>query len=445
MSDDQFPFGGADKNDERRDGNLVDGDQFFGSAETASPTAASPTAARLHSLRGISWSTFFGGTLPAGILVSLNYYRLGKKRQAAIALGVAWIVTLLILAGIYSLPDDVDIPNSAFYFPILLVTSWVAKWFQGGLFEKHRREGGEFVSSWRSIGVAILCYPVIFGIAIAFVILDETSYGTELVVDGDTVYFIGDIGEGEARQLAKQLQEEAYFDGTDSFIQFGRDDGLRFICFPLQQDAWNSVDVQDYYRALGRRLANTFGWDEVVIRLTDAEFEPYKEFVETPQEAPAALEFTGAFKSKTYLSHHDHSLHASKVVSAASLSFAALDKLRRINAGEGAALFPVSDQSLEERSIGGDALFDRPRGHEEICHPETVGQHLEPLSRQVVLRQVAGDEVFKKRFGCRLRVVAHHCFVPHRRGEVVNKVPEVAFFEVEHRDAIGLRLIEDVE
>ncbi len=61
-------------------------------------------------------STFFGGPIPAGILIYKNFKRLGDDRKAMLTLILTLIFTSALFYGLMQLPDEISdkLPNILF-------------------------------------------------------------------------------------------------------------------------------------------------------------------------------------------------------------------------------------------------------------------------------------------------------------------------------------------
>ena len=81
---------------------------------------------KLFSEKQVAVSGVLGGPLPAGILFYLNYKRLGKEKEAYIAIAVTLLFTVILLFTLIALPGDLlsKIPDSVFSgFYGILITS----------------------------------------------------------------------------------------------------------------------------------------------------------------------------------------------------------------------------------------------------------------------------------------------------------------------------------
>ena len=134
-------------------------------------TAARP-AYKLFSIWSIILATIFGAPVAGGIVMAINYKRLGFPGKATHAVVWSAVATAVILAIAVFMPEDIHIPNMAFVIPQLVVMYLLAKTLQGPAMETHQAQGGPCASAWLAAGIGLLSMIAIFfvlGVA-AFVI-----------------------------------------------------------------------------------------------------------------------------------------------------------------------------------------------------------------------------------------------------------------------------------
>ncbi len=153
---------------------------------------------KLFSQKAIAITTYFGGPAAAGYLVKKNYesYDQSEKGKKAFIIGI--ISTLLIFAGIFSIPEHIidKIPNAvipAIYTGIIYL---IVEKIQGQWLKEHKESGGEFYSGRKATGIG----------AIFMVILLALIMGTAFIAgdlskpDFDTVTY--------DKEVAKFIQNE---------------------------------------------------------------------------------------------------------------------------------------------------------------------------------------------------------------------------------------------
>lgn len=111
---------------------------------------------RLFSLRSVMLATAIGSPWAGGIVMAVNYWRLG--RLGAAVHSVVW--TLLFSAAlvllVVLLPDEVYIPTVIYILVQIGGMFYAAQWFQGAVLEEHRRRGGPPASDWGAAGIGFL-------------------------------------------------------------------------------------------------------------------------------------------------------------------------------------------------------------------------------------------------------------------------------------------------
>jgi hypothetical protein len=76
-----------------------------------------------------------------------------------------------IFGIIMILPDEINVPNSVFWVPQIIVMYLLAKSFQGPVVETHQRLGGPMASAWGAAAIGILFAVIVFGAIIGIVML----------------------------------------------------------------------------------------------------------------------------------------------------------------------------------------------------------------------------------------------------------------------------------
>jgi hypothetical protein len=130
---------------------------------------------KLYSPGSIVLATFFGSPVAGGIVMAINYKRLGRLVAAVHAVVWTVVFTAAIITVAMILPDDVHIPNSAFVVPQLIAMYFLAASLQGRDLEEHQRRGGLRASAWGAAGIGVLV-----GVAIAVMVFG-TIFGVVML------------------------------------------------------------------------------------------------------------------------------------------------------------------------------------------------------------------------------------------------------------------------
>jgi hypothetical protein len=75
----------------------------------------------LHPLRGMVWAAFWGTPVAAGLVMAINYSRVGNKSAARNSVVIGVLASVALFAIIFAIPDDISdsIPDAVFYIPQL--------------------------------------------------------------------------------------------------------------------------------------------------------------------------------------------------------------------------------------------------------------------------------------------------------------------------------------
>lgn len=130
---------------------------------------------RFYSQRAITIATYFGGPLVAGYLVKKNYETLGQPDNAKKSLIIGIVSTILIFAGIFSIPEEIidKIPNALIPLIYTGIIYLIVERVQGESIKNHKESGGEFYSGWKAAGVGAIAMLIVAGIALTtFIAID---------------------------------------------------------------------------------------------------------------------------------------------------------------------------------------------------------------------------------------------------------------------------------
>lgn len=129
-----------------------------------------PPEYKLYSVGGIALATFLGSLLAGGILLAMNLFRLRRAMAGWWILAAGAVCTVAVLAIGFLMPDDVNIPNSFFVIPQLVLAYFAANRLVGDAIRRHQQVGGKMASLWAATGigvlVAVILLAIIFGIVL---------------------------------------------------------------------------------------------------------------------------------------------------------------------------------------------------------------------------------------------------------------------------------------
>lgn len=118
---------------------------------------------RYYSQRAITIATYFGGPLAAGYLVKKNYETLGQPHNARKSLLIGIVSTILIFAGIFSIPEEIvnKIPNALIPLIYTGIIYLIVERIQGESLKNHKESGGKFYSGWKAAGVGAIALLIL--------------------------------------------------------------------------------------------------------------------------------------------------------------------------------------------------------------------------------------------------------------------------------------------
>lgn len=116
---------------------------------------------KLYSVGSIVLGAFLGSPIAGGVLMAINYRRVGRFTAAVHAVVWTTVFTVAIVAGGMVLPDDVRIPNTSFVVPQIIAMYFLAKGLQGSAIDGHQRRGGSLASAWGAAGVGIITAVIV--------------------------------------------------------------------------------------------------------------------------------------------------------------------------------------------------------------------------------------------------------------------------------------------
>jgi len=160
---------------------------------------------KLYSNREITIATYFGGPMAAGYLVKKNYQVMGDSKKGVLSLVIGIVSTILIFAGIFSLPDSIidKIPQPLIPLIYTAIISLLVNKLQGPFIKFHKSNGGLIHSGWKAAGVG----------AVSLLIL-IASVALTAFIAGDFSKSAAFDGEGYDKEIAKfTLNENKAMEG----------------------------------------------------------------------------------------------------------------------------------------------------------------------------------------------------------------------------------------
>jgi len=201
---------------------------------------------KLFTEKQVSISALIGGPIPPGILISLNYLRLGKEKEARIALLATLLLTFLFFLILYQLPDEVinKIPNLLFSSLYAAVVYVYYKYNMAKEIEIGFDLGHKKASNWSVTGITTLGLIGTLLIITGIVLVLPPFPGEKVDFNGNEVYYSNESTQHEAEILAAKLFEIEYFaDEFENIAHLDKINDEMFITIPFDKDFWYEADI----------------------------------------------------------------------------------------------------------------------------------------------------------------------------------------------------------
>jgi hypothetical protein len=111
---------------------------------------------RIFTDRKLWLGSMLGGPLIAGYIIYKNYQVFNESKKAKTVIFVTILCTIFIFFGIFSLPDNINIPNQLIPFLYTGIAWGFLKKYQGNRIEEHINSGGELIGWGKTLIVSIL-------------------------------------------------------------------------------------------------------------------------------------------------------------------------------------------------------------------------------------------------------------------------------------------------
>ncbi|KKM15575.1 hypothetical protein LCGC14_1694690 [marine sediment metagenome] len=197
----------------------------------------------LYPVKAVAWATFFGSPLAGGIVMAINYGRLGRPGAKRNALLWSALATAALFTVIFLIPDDLSIPHSVFYIPQLAAMYAIAHSLQGPAIKLHRERGGSLASVWRAVGVGCVCGPFILGGMVGGAhVVDFNKPAAVLKFNHHgEVYYSGQAAKEDAQFLGETLTAKGIFGTSSGGSVYVKASSHKYtISFVLVEGAWGS-------------------------------------------------------------------------------------------------------------------------------------------------------------------------------------------------------------
>ncbi|MCZ6674187.1 MAG: hypothetical protein O7C75_14755 [Verrucomicrobia bacterium] len=228
----------------------------------------------LFSIRAIGVATFLGGPLAGGVLIGLNFDKLGNKKARNYAYVLGTLSTVLIFWGILSLPSSIidRVPNLLIPAIYTFIVVNLAKKFQLKAIESNLERGGNNGSGWVVAGVSLVAMALILATIVGYAwSIKPYEFEGEAYIHGiqkNEIYHNEDVEEQTLKQFGDYLMEWGYFHpeyaGTAQ-IQKVNSGYKVYLAYPKMH--WIDPGFLEKIRSLGSDLEEQVLKDKVAIIL----------------------------------------------------------------------------------------------------------------------------------------------------------------------------------
>src|ERR1017187_2836908 len=218
----------------------------------------------LFNADSVGLATFLGTPIAGGILMAVNYRRLGKGSKAAAVLVVALLVTALALAFGFLVPRG---PSALVAVGLFLGARAAAKALQSTAVEQHVQQGGKLGSKWAAagLGIALLAIVVGVGVLVYFALNPKVKIGTK-----DEVYYSGSATQQDAQTLGATLKTMGFLSDRGASVFLSKGKGGTVVSFVVKEGVWNDPAMVASFEEIGRGIAPSVGGFPIQVRLIDS-------------------------------------------------------------------------------------------------------------------------------------------------------------------------------
>jgi hypothetical protein len=215
---------------------------------------------------GVVAAAFMAMPLGGSIVLAVNLWRAKRSNEAILSVAIGILATLAVAAAAYRLPFDIP---GLYLVPQLIGMYAVARMIDRLVTSSLRYRAWTYASGWWGVGIGTLVFVPLVSILFGAAIVEETSWGTEVAVDGDSVYYSGGATADDARFLAEQLQDAGWFAGTGATAIIAHKGSAFAIRLPTETDGWEDPATVDWAQTFADEIASERFGQPLTIELCD--------------------------------------------------------------------------------------------------------------------------------------------------------------------------------
>jgi hypothetical protein len=222
---------------------------------SSTPSAAGKPASDLYDSRAVALATFLGTPVAGGILMALNYRRLGWPGTAVKTMFAAIVGTaLLILVG-WNIPQGLD---SIIAIGVMFAMKAIARSLQGSTIAEHVEGGGKLASMWGACWVGLTSLAVLFGSIFLVLYMKDRLPGV-MVGSKDEVFYSGSATKEEAQALGNALKADWYFTDKGTNVILVKGSGTTKVQFVVKDGIWDQIPMVESFEIVGQQIAASVG------------------------------------------------------------------------------------------------------------------------------------------------------------------------------------------
>ncbi|WP_027420719.1 hypothetical protein [Crocinitomix catalasitica] len=174
---------------------------------------------KIYKDRAFWLGTFLGGPLVAGYLFAENFKALGQSEKVKPTWIITILVTVLIIGGIFLIPDDINIPNQVIPIVYTAIAYGLFNKYLKDKVDEHIKQGGLIYNWGRVILVAIIGLLITIAPVFAVAYTSDTieasnistkTYGTTAKHEID--FDNSNITDTEIDEIAEGFRVIGFFD-----------------------------------------------------------------------------------------------------------------------------------------------------------------------------------------------------------------------------------------
>ncbi len=244
-------------------------------APAAQATAAMIPSYGLYTPGAVALATLLGSPIAGGVLLGLNYKRLGQRNRLWPAiLGTVLVTALLVVVGSFI---DSNPATTSLGVVLTVAMRAVAKSLQGDAIDRHTQSGGRTESMWAAAGIGLAGLVVVFGSILGVYLAREALLHPKVTIGTkDTVTYTKPATREDAERLGEALKRQTYFSDRGASVLLSKDPKASpgtTVAFVVKDGTWDRPEMVEAFEEIGREVAPETGGFPIRIQLANADQE----------------------------------------------------------------------------------------------------------------------------------------------------------------------------